>query len=293
VWIATAVKEEVIDNLEGFVTRLLHWAAVDLVRGRIRSPQAIDWRAVIDPDVAVQDGPCEPAAPLDVEADALAGESLAAIRRALHHSLRPTPRRGRRRCPTSPCWSTPPHPHPTAPSPRAERRRSTRPSGLHSSTRATATASRRPATMAPPWLRSANGAAGFRAGSVPDSGKQPPRPVLTTKELTMAEPLLGYEPLVGHCDPVSRLATVRGWSAGPAGTAGLDLGGGIELDVDIAAPGQLTELVVELPSAGRIGSPTRRQRRSLDALLGPERAEELVALAREASVDGRASPPRP
>jgi hypothetical protein len=99
----------------------------------------------------------------------------------------------------------------------------------------------------------------------------------------MAEPLLGREPVVGQWDPGGGLATVRGWSAGPAGSAGLDLGAGIELDVDVAEPERLVDLAIELPRAARPGALTVRQRRTLDVLLGPERVDTFVAAARQTS----------
>jgi DNA-directed RNA polymerase specialized sigma24 family protein len=91
VWVETAVNGTVVDNLEGFVVLLLHRAAVDIVRGRVRSPQTIDLRAVVDPDA---EGQGVLASPLDVEADAIAGESLAVVRRVLHHGLTVDPAAG-------------------------------------------------------------------------------------------------------------------------------------------------------------------------------------------------------
>lgn len=82
-----------IHNVEAFVTRLVHRSAVDIVRGRVRRPQVIDLRGV-DLDAGVQGGRCVAASPLDVEADALAGESLAAVRRAVHHGLGADPASG-------------------------------------------------------------------------------------------------------------------------------------------------------------------------------------------------------
>lgn len=76
----------VIDNVEAFATRLVQRAAVDVVRGRIRRPQVVDLRGV-DPDAGVQGRPVAAALPLDVEADALTGESLAAVRRTIHHTV--------------------------------------------------------------------------------------------------------------------------------------------------------------------------------------------------------------
>lgn len=87
VWVATAGGDVAVDNLEAFVTTLLHRSAVDIVRGRIRSPQVIDRRTVVDPDAEGQGSPFDGASPLDVEADALAGESLATVRRAIQQGL--------------------------------------------------------------------------------------------------------------------------------------------------------------------------------------------------------------
>jgi DNA-directed RNA polymerase specialized sigma24 family protein len=87
VWAATAETAVAIDNLGGFVATVLHRAAVDIVRGRVRGPQAMDWQQVIDLDAAGWGWPFDGALPLDVEADAVAGESLAAIRRAIHRGL--------------------------------------------------------------------------------------------------------------------------------------------------------------------------------------------------------------
>jgi hypothetical protein len=87
VWVATNGTGLAVDNLEAFVSTLLRRSAVDIVRGRIRSPQVIDRRAAVDPDAEVQGWPFDGPSPLDVEADALAGESLAVIRRAIHNGL--------------------------------------------------------------------------------------------------------------------------------------------------------------------------------------------------------------
>ncbi|HEX6422331.1 MAG TPA: hypothetical protein VFZ79_02570 [Acidimicrobiales bacterium] len=94
----------------------------------------------------------------------------------------------------------------------------------------------------------------------------------------MAEPLLGLRVLVAGCDPVARLATVRARPAGPAGSAGLDLGPGVELDVDVADPASLAGLIVELPPTGDPGDLPAALRRRLAALLGPERAAALGTL---------------
>jgi hypothetical protein len=90
---AAAGQGVAIDNVEAFATRLAQRSAVDIVRGRIRHPQLVDLRGV-DPDAEVQGQPFAVASPLDVEADALAGEALAAVRRLVHHRLAADPSAG-------------------------------------------------------------------------------------------------------------------------------------------------------------------------------------------------------
>jgi hypothetical protein len=94
VWTATVAGAVAIDNLEGFVATVLQRAAIDIVRGRVRGPQAIDWQQVIDLDAAGWGSPFDGSLPLDVEADALAGESLALIRQAIHRGLAVDPASG-------------------------------------------------------------------------------------------------------------------------------------------------------------------------------------------------------
>jgi DNA-directed RNA polymerase specialized sigma24 family protein len=94
VWAATAEAAVDIDNLGGFVATVLQRAAVDIVRGRVRGPQAMDWQQVIDLDAPGWGWPFDGALPLDVEADALAGESLAAVRQAIHRGLAVDPASG-------------------------------------------------------------------------------------------------------------------------------------------------------------------------------------------------------
>jgi hypothetical protein len=91
---ATAELAVDIDNLGGFVATVLQRAAVDIVRGRVRAPQAIDWREVIDLDAAGWGWPFDGPLPLDVEADAIASESLAAVRHAIHRGLAVDPASG-------------------------------------------------------------------------------------------------------------------------------------------------------------------------------------------------------
>jgi hypothetical protein len=94
VWAATFRAADAIDNIEGFVATVLQRAAVDIVRGRVRGPQAIDWRQVIDLDAAGRGWPLDGSLPFDVGADVLAAESLAAVRRAIHRGLGDDPAAG-------------------------------------------------------------------------------------------------------------------------------------------------------------------------------------------------------
>jgi len=97
----------------------------------------------------------------------------------------------------------------------------------------------------------------------------------------MAEPLLGARPLVADCHPGAGVATLSARPAGPAGTAGLALADGLELDVDAADPASLVDLTVEWPP-GRAGAPDLppARRRALAALLGDGRAAALAAALR-------------
>jgi DNA-directed RNA polymerase specialized sigma24 family protein len=74
VWVATATTAVDIDNLGGFVATVLQRAAIDIVRGRVRGSQTIDWQQVIDLDAAGWDWPFDGSPPLDVGADAVARE---------------------------------------------------------------------------------------------------------------------------------------------------------------------------------------------------------------------------
>ena len=98
----------------------------------------------------------------------------------------------------------------------------------------------------------------------------------------MDEPLLGEGPLSVDVDREARLATVRTQLPGPAGTAGLDLGGALELDIDLARPASLAGLTIELPTTGDTGRLPRSVRRRLDALLGAPRTEQVAASVRAA-----------
>jgi hypothetical protein len=83
------------------------------------------------------------------------------------------------------------------------------------------------------------------------------------------------------------LAFAHAADAGPAGTAALLVGGGIELDVDVAQPTALVSLTLDLPAGGAGGLDGDTKRR-LDALLGPRRADLLLDRAR--SVPGNDVP---
>jgi DNA-directed RNA polymerase specialized sigma24 family protein len=85
----------VIENPEGFVTQALHFAAVDILRGRIRTIQSLAVPPAVDPDAEERGWSHHAidsfASPLDVEVEALAFESIAAVRRAVHQRLGPDP----------------------------------------------------------------------------------------------------------------------------------------------------------------------------------------------------------
>lgn len=85
--VATSERGTVIDNLEGFVTSALHRAAVDIVRGRVRGPQIVGGRGPVDLDADGWGWGAAIASPVDVEVDALAFESDASVRRAIHSLL--------------------------------------------------------------------------------------------------------------------------------------------------------------------------------------------------------------
>ena len=85
----------------------------------------------------------------------------------------------------------------------------------------------------------------------------------------MAEPLIASEHVVAEADPVAGGWAARDWVPGPAGTAGIVLAGGLELEVDVAAPGTFVGLwVPSPPSARAIGA--------LRQLLGDERSAALL-----------------
>lgn len=98
----------------------------------------------------------------------------------------------------------------------------------------------------------------------------------------MDEPLLGTGPLAVEVDLDARVATVRAQLPGPAGTAGLDLGGAIELDIDVARPATLAGLTIDLPMTGDVHRLPRSVRRRLVALLGEARSDEVATAVRAA-----------
>lgn len=93
VWVATSSGGEHIDNVEAFVTTLVRRAATDIVRTRVRRLQVVELRDV-DLDAEVQGCWFTPASHLDVGADAVAGESIATVRRTIHHLLGTDPQAG-------------------------------------------------------------------------------------------------------------------------------------------------------------------------------------------------------
>jgi hypothetical protein len=99
----------------------------------------------------------------------------------------------------------------------------------------------------------------------------------------MPEPLIRSEHLVGSWDPDAGGWSARDFVAGPAGSAGIDLPGGVEVDVDVASPGTLVSLWA--PSGdGTPAIAAGETRFTLEVLLGPERMNELLTLG--------AGPPR-
>lgn len=92
----------------------------------------------------------------------------------------------------------------------------------------------------------------------------------------MAEPVITSGQMVGEWDPDTRLWSARDWTPGPAGSAAVELRGGVELDVDVASPRTFVGLWVP---AGPGDRPTRDSIRSVTMLLGPDRARALFDLA--------------
>lgn len=88
----------------------------------------------------------------------------------------------------------------------------------------------------------------------------------------MVDPLIESRAMVGEWDEEAGGWTARDWVAGPAGTVGLTLPGGVELDVDVASPQTFVGLWVD--AAGGQASPEAVD--VLRRLLGDDRAEQLV-----------------
>jgi hypothetical protein len=101
------------------------------------------------------------------------------------------------------------------------------------------------------------------------------------------EPQIEPESVAVECDHDARLLTVESSAPAPAGWAGLDLGAGVEIDVDVARPAALGAITVELPASGDPGVLPTDVRRRLVALVGTERTSQLGAVVR-ASADRRA-----
>lgn len=93
----------------------------------------------------------------------------------------------------------------------------------------------------------------------------------------MGEGLIGEQAVVGEWDPDAGLWLVRASVPGPAGSAGLSLPGGIEVDVDVASPGTLAGLSVEAP-AGGAAALDKATHVALVAVLGPFATGTLLDL---------------
>ncbi|MDE0802558.1 MAG: hypothetical protein OSA99_04465 [Acidimicrobiales bacterium] len=93
----------------------------------------------------------------------------------------------------------------------------------------------------------------------------------------MPDPLIESRAMVGEWDGEGRGWTARDWVPGPAGTVGLTLPGGVELDVDVASPGTFVGLWVD---AERARQPGLAAIATVTALVGEERATALFALDR-------------
>lgn len=93
----------------------------------------------------------------------------------------------------------------------------------------------------------------------------------------MPEPLIESVAMVGEWDGEGRGWAARDWVPGPAGTVGLTLPGGVELDVDVAAPGTFVGLWVD---AERARQPSLEAIATVIALVGERRATALFGLDR-------------
>jgi hypothetical protein len=93
----------------------------------------------------------------------------------------------------------------------------------------------------------------------------------------VGEGLIGEQAVVGEWDPEAGLWLVRAAVPGPAGSAGLSLAGGVEVDVDVASPGTLAGLAVEAPEGGATAV-GRLTQVTLVAVLGPFASSTLLGL---------------
>lgn len=93
----------------------------------------------------------------------------------------------------------------------------------------------------------------------------------------MGEGLIGEAAVVGEWDPDAGLWLARAAVPGPAGSAGLSLAGGVEIDVDVASPGTLAGLTVEAPEGG-VAALTKLTQATLVAVLGPTATATLLDL---------------
>ena len=86
--------------------------------------------------------------------------------------------------------------------------------------------------------------------------------------------------MVGEWDPDAGGWSARDWVAGPAGTVGVTLPGGVELDVDVATPDTFVGLWVEASGGDGPGGrrPSEEAIGTLVALLGESRTSELLDL---------------
>lgn len=88
----------------------------------------------------------------------------------------------------------------------------------------------------------------------------------------MTEPLIESLAMVGEWDGEGRGWTALDWVPGPAGTVGLTLPGGVELDVDVASPGTFVGMWAD---AERARQPGLDAIATVIALIGEERATAL------------------
>lgn len=88
----------------------------------------------------------------------------------------------------------------------------------------------------------------------------------------MPDPLIESLAMVAEWDGEGRGWTARDWVPGPAGTVGMTLPGGVELDVDVASPGTFVGLWVD---AERARQPGLAAIATVTALVGEGRATAL------------------